>query len=73
MNMLRRKVADLRSQHSKLMVAYNDLKSSSAKEIDKLKGLVEMEKKRRLTAQEDKLEKSSTLMQELVERDRKII
>jgi len=55
------------------MVAYNDLKSSSAKEIDKLKGLVEMEKKRRLTAQEDKLEKSSTLMQELVERDRKII
>jgi hypothetical protein len=63
----------LRSQHSKLMVAYNDLKSSSAKEIDKLKGLVEMEKKRRLTAQEDKLEKSSTLMQELVERDRKII
>ena len=32
-----------------------------------------MEKKKRLTVQEDKLEKSSALMQELVERDKKIV
>jgi hypothetical protein len=66
-------VADFRSQLSKLIVAYNDLKSSSQKEIAKLKGLVDFEKKRRVVAQEDKLEKSYVLMQELVERDKKIV
>ena len=53
-------------------MAYNDLKAKSAKEVDKLKGQVGVEKKKRLNVQEDKLEKSSALMQELVERDRKI-
>ena len=72
-NMLRRKVADLRSQLSKLQVAYNDLKSQSQKEIKRLQNLVDLEKKKRLTVQEDKLEKSSALMQELVERDRKLV
>jgi len=62
MNMLRRKVADLRSQHSKLTVAYNDLKLQSTKEIERLKGLLEVEKKRRITVQEDKLEKSTNLI-----------
>jgi hypothetical protein len=66
-------VAELRSKHSKLLVAYNDLKSQSQKEIARLKGLVDFERKRRVVAQEDKLEKSSTLMQELVERDKKIV
>ena len=70
--MLRRKVASLRSQLSRLQVAYNDLKAKSSKEVDKLKGQVGAEKKKRLNVQEDKLEKSSALMQELVERDRKI-
>lgn len=72
-NMLRRKVADLRSQLSRLQVAYNDLKSQSQKEVKRLQGLVDLEKKKRLTVQEDKLEKSSALMQELVERDRKLV
>ena len=48
-NMLRRKVADLRSQLSKLTVAYNDLKSQSSKELSRLKSIVELEKNRRLT------------------------
>jgi hypothetical protein len=47
-NGLRRQVADLRSKLSKLTVTYNDLKSSSMKEISRLKGLVEFEKKRRV-------------------------
>ena len=72
-NMLRRKVSELRSQLSKLTVAYNDLKSQSSKEISRLKSIVEVEKQRRLNAQEDKLERSSALMQELVERDKKIV
>lgn len=43
------------------------------KEIAKLKKMIQFEKKRRLNAQEDKLEKSSSLMQELVNRDQKIV
>ena len=54
-------------------MSYNDLKSSSQKEISRLKGLVDFEKKRRVVIQEDKVEKSTSLMQELVERDRKIV
>ena len=70
---MRRQVADLRSRLSRLTVAYNDLKSKSLKEINRLKGLVEFEKKRRVVVQEDKLEKNCTLIQELVDRDRKIV
>ena len=72
-NALRRHVADLRSQFTKLQVSYNDLKSYSQKEIARLKKIIAFEKKKRLNAQEDKLEKSSTLMQELVQRDQKIV
>ena len=72
-NGLRRQVADLRSRLSKLTVVYNDLKSSSMKEINRLRGLVDFEKKRRVVVQEDKVENSTNLMQELVERDRKIV
>jgi hypothetical protein len=60
--MLRRKVADLRSKLGRLTIAYNDLKRSSAVEISKLKNLVDLEKQRRLTLQENKIEKSSALM-----------
>lgn len=72
-NGLRRQVADLRSKLSKLTVIYNDLKSSGIKEISRLRGLVDFEKRRRVIVQEDKVEKSTNLMQELVERDRKIV
>lgn len=54
---------------TKLQVQYNDLKSSSLKEIARLKKMIQTEKKKRLNVQEDKLEKSSQLMQELVNRD----
>jgi hypothetical protein len=43
-------------------VAYNDLKAQSTKEIERLKGLLEVEKKRRMNVQEDKLEKSTNLI-----------
>jgi hypothetical protein len=62
LNMLRRKVAELRSQLSRLQVAYNDLKAKSKKEIEKLQKSVGLEKKKRLSVQEDKLEKSSALI-----------
>jgi len=35
--------------------------------------MVDLEKQKRLQVQEDKLEKSSALMQELVERDKRIV
>ena len=54
-------------------MAYNDLKSSSQKEIQSLKNSVAFERKRRVSVQEDKLEKSTALMQELVERDKRIV
>lgn len=73
MNALRRLVADLRAQLSKLTVAYNDLKSHSQKESQRLKNSVNFEKKRRVSVQEVNLEKSSSLMQELVERDKRIV
>lgn len=47
-NLLRRQVADYRSKLSKLTVSYNDLKSASSKEIDRLKALVTVEKQKRL-------------------------
>lgn len=72
-NMLRRKVADLRSKLGRLTIAYNDLKHVSQQEISKLKSQVEVEKQRRLTIQEDKIEKSSALMQELYVRDKRIV
>lgn len=49
------------------------MKRLSQQEISKLKSQVEVEKQRRLTIQEDKIEKSSALMQELYERDKKIV
>ena len=48
LNYLRRTVADLRSKLSKLQVQYNDLKSSSAKEIQSLKSALNLEKKKRI-------------------------
>jgi len=49
------------------------LKIKSKKEIEKLQKSVGLEKKKRLSVQEDKLEKSSALIQELVERNKKIV
>jgi hypothetical protein len=57
--MLRRKVADLRSKLGRLTIAYNDLKRNSQQVNSKLKSQVDVEKQRRLTIQEDKIEKSS--------------
>jgi hypothetical protein len=47
-------------------VAFNDLKSFHLKEVARLKKIITFEKTKRLKTQEDKLEKSSTMMQELV-------
>ena len=71
-NALRRLVADLRSRLSKLTVAYNDLKSFSQKEISRLKNCVTLEKKKRVSVQEVNLEKNSSLMHELLERDKRV-
>ena len=71
-NALRRLVADLRARLSKLTVAYNDLKSYSQKEIQRLKNAVNFEKKKRVSVQEVNLEKNSSLMQELLERDKRV-
>ena len=72
-NYLRRQVANYRSKFNKLLVSYNDLKSQSSKEIQRLKNIVSTEKNKRLQEQEDKLEKSSALMRELSDRDKRII
>ena len=71
-NALRRKVADLRSQLTKLRVAYNDLKSQSTNEIKKLKNLLLLEKKKIEEITEEKYDKSSALMKDLIERDKRI-
>jgi hypothetical protein len=62
MHLMSRLIAKLRSQLSKLTVQHNDLKSKYTDDIAKLESCVQIEKKKRIQAQEDKLEKRSTLM-----------
>lgn len=57
MNQLRRLVSHFRSNARRLQVQLTDLKSSTNKEIARLKDKYQQERKRRIKVQEEKLER----------------
>ena len=68
-NKLRSQISMMRCQLKKLEIELKDHKYSAKKEIQSLQDKLTQEKRKRMNIYEEKLDKNSQLLQDLVEKD----